>query len=95
MKFTWDEKKRRATLQARRLDFADVEKVFIGETFTWEDTRYGYGERRFITLGMLDAGVVVLVHTETEDHIHVISLRKADKHEQDLYFKNAGIHRPG
>ena len=30
--------------------------------------------------------VVVIVHTETEDEIRIISMRKADKDEQFLFF---------
>jgi uncharacterized DUF497 family protein len=31
---------------------------------------------------------MVIVHTETEFEIHVISMRKADKDEQLLFFTN-------
>lgn len=92
MRFTWDEDKRRATLKARGLDFARAEQVFERPTFTWEDSRFHYGEQRFVTLGLLGTAVVVLAHTETEDRIHVISIRKADKDEQELYFRNAGFY---
>jgi uncharacterized DUF497 family protein len=47
-----------------------------------------YNEQRFVTLGLLNSTVVVLVHTETVDEIRVISLRKAAKNEQKLYFTN-------
>ncbi len=92
MRVTWDENKRQATLSARGLDFADADKVFERGTFTWEDTRFAYGEQRFITLGLLGTEIVVVAHTESQDHIHVISMRKADKNEQDLYFRNAGFY---
>jgi len=46
-----------------------------------------YGEQRFVTIGLLD-GVVVIVHTESTDEIRIISMRKATKNEQRLYFKN-------
>ncbi len=91
MRFTWDENKRQATLKARGLDFARAERVFERATFTWEDARREYGEQRFITLGLLDVDVIVLVHTESDDTIRVISMRKADNDEQDLYFKNVGF----
>ena len=32
--------------------------------------------------------MVVIVHTETEDEIHVISIREADNDEQLLFFAN-------
>lgn len=47
-----------------------------------------YGEIRYITLGMLNGVVVIIATTETEKTIHVISMRKADKNEQKIYFEN-------
>jgi len=88
MKFTWDERKRKKTLDLRGLDFADAKKVFEGATFTFEDDRFDYGERRLVTVGLLDADVVVIVHTETEKEIRIISMRKGDKDEQEIYFEN-------
>lgn len=88
MKYTWDEPKRRKTLAERGLDFADAPSVFAGATFTFEDDRYDYGERRFVTLGLLGAEVVVIVHTETEKEIRIISMRKGTGNEQKIYFAN-------
>ena len=88
MKFTWDERKRKRTLTLRGLDFADAVKVFEGATFTFEDDRYDYGERRLVTLGLLGADVVIIVHTETEKEIRIISMRKGDRDEQETYFEN-------
>lgn len=85
--FTWDEAKRQTNLAKHGFDFADAEIVFSGLTFTFEDDRFGYGERRFITLGMLNLTVVVIAHTEQNHVIRVISMRKATKHEQRLYFR--------
>jgi len=88
MRFTWFEPKRLATLQRRGLDFADAEQVFAGPTFTFEDDREDYGEERWVTFGLLRGQVVVIVHTETEDEIRVISMRAAERDEQLLYFRN-------
>jgi uncharacterized DUF497 family protein len=90
MLFTWDEKKRRSNLKKHGIDFTCAADIFTGPTFTWEDSRFDYGEQRWITMGQLGSQVVVLVvHTETEEEIiHVISIRKADKDEQALYFSN-------
>jgi len=70
------------------VDFADAEGVFSGATFTFEDDREGYGEERWVTLGLLGERVMVIIHTETEDEIRVISMREADKDEQLLFFSN-------
>ena len=87
MKFEWDEVKRQANLRKRRLDFADAETVFAGATFTFEDDRFEYGEDRYITLGLLHGTVVVIAHTEWKEVIRVISMRKATKNEQRIYFE--------
>ena len=88
MRFTWHEPKRQATRNKRGLDFTDADQVFAGPTLTFEDDRQDYGEQRWVTLGVLRGRVVVIVHTENEDEIHVISMREADKDEQLLFFRN-------
>lgn len=87
-RFVWDEAKRQSTLKNRGLDFADAEAVFAGPTLTFEDERLDYGEQRFVTMGLLGQKVVVIVHTETEQEIRVISMREASKNEQRLFFRN-------
>ena len=88
MRLTWQEAKRKSNLKIHGLDFRDASKVFQGLTYTFEDDRFDYGEQRFVTLGLLSGTPVSIVHTETKDCIRVISLRKATKNEQILYFKN-------
>jgi uncharacterized DUF497 family protein len=88
MKVVWDEAKRRANLRKHGFDFADAEQVLAGITFTIEDWRFDYGERRFITLGMLHDTVVVMAHTESPAMFRIISMRKATRHEQILYFQS-------
>jgi len=89
MLFTWDEKKRQSNIKKHGIDFTHAGEIFAGPTFTWEDDRFDYGEQRWITMGLMGALVVVLVvHTESTEEIHVISIRKADKDEQALFFSN-------
>ena len=87
MRFEWDEAKRESNLLKHGIDFIEVEKVFEGETVTIVDVRFDYGEERFITLGLLDGRVVVIVHTETDDLIRLISARKATSNEEISYVK--------
>ena len=61
--------------------------MFRGFTLTMEDTRFNYGETRFVTAGVLKGNVVVVTHTETDRVIRIISIRKATKNEQTEYFK--------
>lgn len=87
MKVEWDETKRRINLQKHGIDFVGCEAIFAGTTKTTVDDREDYGEERFVTFGLLDDRVVAVVHTETADTIRVISIRKAKKHEQALFFE--------
>lgn len=87
MKFEWNEEKRKSNLSKHGLDFKDAAYVFDGVTFTLEDNRFIYGEQRFITIGMLKSIVVVIAHTEKNDMIRVISMRKASKNEEKIYYR--------
>ena len=84
----WDEGKRRTNLRKHGFDFVDAELVFDGVTYTYEDDRLAYRERRFVTLGLLREIDVSIVHTEEDDHIHIISMRKATKREREIYFES-------
>jgi uncharacterized DUF497 family protein len=39
-----------------------------------------------ITLGVLRGDVVVMASAETDEEIRVISLRKAERNEQEIYY---------
>ena len=88
MRFLWHEPKRQTNLKKHGLDFVDAKHIFRGPLFTFEDNRESYGEQRWITLGLLGTKVIVIVHTETEDAIRVISMREADNDEKLLFFTN-------
>ena len=88
MELTWDEEKRRSNLARHGLDFADAEEVFRGAVLIFEDKRRSYGEQRFVALGMLSEIVVVIAFTEPEeDSIRIISMRKATRNEQRIFFE--------
>ena len=88
MKYIWDETKRRANLRKHGLDFANAQTVFAGPTFTIPDSRFDYGEERFVTIGLLNADAAVIVHTETATEIRIISMRKGTANEQKIFFEN-------
>ena len=68
---------------------ADAKNVIeSGLTITFEDRRFEYGEERFVTLGPLGDALVAIVTAEIDDHIRIISMRKADRHEQAIYREN-------
>jgi uncharacterized DUF497 family protein len=87
IQFRWSQTKRHSNLVKHGLDFADAERVFAGLTFTYEDDRFDYEERRFVTLDLLAGGPVSLVHTETPHEVRIISFRQATAHEARLCFE--------
>lgn len=87
MEFEWDEAKRHLNIRKHGIDFVGIEKVFEGKTVTIPDDRFDYGEDRYITFGILEGRVVAVTHTETEEVIRVISVRKATRNEENSYFK--------
>ncbi len=87
MQFEWDENKRRTNLQKHGVDFVDAVKIFAGFTVTLQDDRFQYDENRFITFGMLKGRVVAVLHTERQNRIRLISIRKATRNERKAYFE--------
>ncbi len=91
---TWDETKRQRNLREHGLDFVGCEAVFEAPIVTWEDLREAYGEHRTNVLGFLDGMIVHMTYTERGEEPHIISLRKAEKHEVRRYAKEtAGYTR--
>jgi uncharacterized protein len=85
MLIEFDPLKRDKTLTERGLDFADAEKIFNGHQFTLQDERQDYSEPRFITVGKLNARMVVIVWTPRGNARRIISMRKCNEREQALY----------
>ena len=87
MRFEWDEDKRLTNIQKHGIDFVDIPQIFDDDTIIFEDTRFDYGETRFIATGMLKGRVIVLAYTERGDTIRIISARKATTYEKNNYFQ--------
>lgn len=87
MRFEWDEAKRQRNLSRHGIDFADLPLLFDGATVLLVDDRFDYGEIRFTTLGLLNGIVFLVVHTETDEVIRLISARKATKYEEESYYQ--------
>jgi uncharacterized DUF497 family protein len=83
--FEWDEEKNQENTLKHGLDFADAWEIFDAPMITALDTREDYGEDRWIGVGFLKNFVVVVVYTESDEVIRLISLRKALKHERTRF----------
>jgi len=91
MIYEWDEEKSRSNLVKHGLDFADAEQVLTGPCVTFADDRFDYRELRLISLGLLDGRGVVIAHAPRgEDVTRIISMRKANRREQEIYQERLG-----
>ena len=89
MRYSFDPVKRVSNLKKHGYDLKDARTVIeSGQTVTFEDHRFNYEETRFVTLGPLGDTLVVVITAETDEQIRVISMRKADRHEQNIYREN-------
>jgi len=86
----FDPHKRLLTLAERGLDFERAVEVFGGRHVTAEDAREDYSELRFITVGELDARLVVVVWTIRGDVRRIISMRKANDREKARHAQRMG-----
>jgi uncharacterized protein len=90
MKYEWDVAKNRKNFAKHALSFEDAEQVFSGPCVTFEDDRFAYGEKRFITLGLLSDRLVVIAHSLRDEGTRIISMRKGNRREQEIYQKRLG-----
>ena len=88
MEVTWDEAKNLANRKRHGVSFEDASKLFTSGADYLElfDGAHSDLEERFIAIGPIELGVVLLVWTERdEDVVRIISARSATAHEQALY----------
>lgn len=91
MKFTWDETKNAINRQKHGIDFVDVSAMFDYPMVTFLDQRKEYGEDRWIGIGWLGDILAVVVYTELKTGTtRIISARKANRHEQNIYTEEIG-----
>jgi len=69
------------------VSFREAATVF-GDPFstTYPDFAHSEEEPRFLTIGMMERGTIIVVaHTEKEDSVRIISARRATRQEQRFY----------
>jgi uncharacterized protein len=85
MKIEFDRAKSEKNARERGLPFTMVEDFDWGTSYSEEDTRFPYPERRWITTGFLGDRLHVVCHTPIEGGTRVISFRKANSREVRKY----------
>lgn len=84
-KFEWDAAKNRANQVNHGIAFEAVRSCWNGPMLIQPDTRFEYGELRYIAIAFLNVVPVVIAYTERGDTIRIISARRATKHEQKIF----------
>ncbi|MEQ8443772.1 MAG: BrnT family toxin [Alphaproteobacteria bacterium] len=88
MMIEFDPEKDQANIKKHGVSLQFGARVLDDENaLTVVDPRRYIDEDRFVTYGMVDGTVWVCVHTDRDDADRIISLRKAQKVENDRYFK--------
>ncbi len=89
MRFAWDENKNRANKEKHRITFETAKLVFEDPTSISIQDRDTGGEQRWVTIGWVRDSILLVAHTrmfnEEEEVIRLISARKANPGERNLY----------
>jgi len=93
MEFEWDPAKDRANRVRHSISFDEVTELFTGgvDYLDLYDVEHSQDEDRFIAIGPVRRGLVVVVHTERrEDTVRIISARLATVSESSLFRRHMG-----
>jgi uncharacterized protein len=83
--FEWDEAKNRANKVKHGIPFESVRSCFDGPMLVGADSRFDYGEARWLAIALLDLVPVVIAYTERRGRIRIISARKANRNERKIF----------
>ena len=92
IRFEWDLSKVALNRRKHRVSFEEASAVFGDPlSLTIPDPDGSDDEVRFVTLGRSNVGrLLVVVHTERDGIIRLISARRASRHERTNYEENIG-----
>ena len=88
----WDESKSRTNRKKHGISFEEASALFYrgDEYLEIFDDAHSDDEDRFIAIGPIKKGLVLVVYTERdEDTVRIISARWATKHEVEIYRSHA------
>ncbi len=91
MQFEWDENKNKLNQQKHGVSFEEAQKVFDDPLqISKLDYRFSYFEERWITIGAIQTGRILVVANlfftdDGEEIIRIISARQANPNERANY----------
>ena len=86
--FEWDDGKAAQNLRDHGVAFSKAVTAFADPfSVEWIDDSAAYGEERWNLLGMTEGVILHVTYTERGERIRIISARRAERHEQDTYYR--------
>jgi len=88
--FEWDPNKAKLNIETHGISFDEASTAFRDPlSRTIEDPLHSEGEDRFALIGRsIEGRLLIVVHTERDDRIRIISARLATKKERFTYEEN-------
>jgi uncharacterized DUF497 family protein len=96
MLFEWDPIKDKANRQKHGLSFREAQELFTSgiEFLEIYDEEHADEEDRFIAIGPIRSGIIMVIYTEPrEEVIRIVSARKATKKEVVLFHQHPKEHQ--
>ena len=88
MEFEWDEEKNAANQKKHRISFEEAAEIFDYPVYERIDNRFEYGEERYIGIGRNSQMLIfTVIYTERKARIRIISARRANQQERQLYYE--------
>jgi len=85
MEFEWDEVKFRSNLEKHGVAFDQAARIFNGPVLRQLDPR-SYAEERYSSIGRVGEEFYVVVHTERDGAIRIISAWFGGRRERRAYY---------
>lgn len=86
--FEWDDNKAKINKKLHKIEFKKAATLWDDPEISIDmiDDRFDYGEKRFLTIGPISTGQIIMVaYCERNNKIRLISARKAQPSEEQAY----------
>lgn len=87
-RFEWDDAKAASNARKHHVTFEQAAEAF-DDPFHVEEPEDDPDEHRWRLVGKTSAGILLVIHTERDDRTRIISARRATRHEQASYYRQA------
>src|SRR5579862_8012615 len=93
MLFEWDESKRLTNLTKHHIDFQDATQIFDGPVLESNVSRHK--ENRTFAIGLMQDIEIVVVYVVRGERRRIISARRANRDERQIYKDHLGSANEG